>query len=110
EMIGQPLTKLIPADRAEEEPKIIAQLKKGERVDHFETKRITKDNKILDVSLTISPVRDIHGNVIGASKIARDITRQKEAERLLIASEQKFRLLADSMPQFIWTGDTEGNL
>jgi PAS domain S-box-containing protein len=110
EMIGQPLTKLIPADRTEEEPKILAQLKKGERVDHFETKRITKDNKILDVSLTISPVRDIHGNIIGASKIARDITKQKEAERLLIASEEKFRLLADSMPQFIWTGDTQGNL
>src|SRR6185436_18314284 len=70
----------------------------------------TKDRKILDVSLTISPVRDLHGNVIGASKIARDITSQKQAERIIIESEQKFRLLADSMPQFVWTADTEGTL
>ncbi len=110
EMIGQSLLKLIPPDRSEEEPNILSRLKRGERVDHFETKRITKDKKILDVSLTISPVRDMHGNIIGASKIARDITKQKEAERLIIASEQRFRLLADSMPQFIWTGDAKGNL
>jgi len=110
EMIGQPISKLIPADRIDEEPKILAQLKKGQRVDHFETKRITKDRKILDVSLTISPVRDLHGNVIGASKIARDITSQKHAERIIIESEQKFRLLADSMPQFVWTANTEGTL
>ena len=59
EMIGQPITKLIPADRGDEEPNILRRLKKGERVDHFETKRITKDKKILDVSLTISPIRDV---------------------------------------------------
>ena len=110
EMIGQPIFKIIPADRINEEPNILAQLKKGQRVDHFETKRITKDRKILDISLTISPIRDIHGNVIGASKIARDITSQKQAERIIIESEQKFRLLADSMPQFVWTADTEGTL
>jgi PAS domain S-box-containing protein len=110
EMIGQSISRLIPADRADEEPNILGQLKKGHRVDHFETKRVTKDKKILDISLTISPVRDIHGNIIGASKIARDITKQKEVERLIIESEQKFRLLADSMPQLIWTGDAKGNL
>ncbi|MEO8764617.1 MAG: PAS domain S-box protein [Ginsengibacter sp.] len=110
EMIGQSLMKLIPSDKSDEEPNILSLLKKGHRVDHFETKRITKDNKILDVSLTISPVRDSHDNIIGASKIARDITKQKEAEQLIITSEQKFRLLADSMPQFIWTSDAEGNL
>ena len=110
EMIGQPLFKLIPDDRIEEETNILAQLRKGNRVDHFETKRITKDKRILDISLTVSPVRDTHGNIIGASKIARDITKQKEAERIIRASEEKFRLLADSMPQFIWTGDAEGNL
>ncbi|MEP6951844.1 MAG: PAS domain S-box protein [Ginsengibacter sp.] len=110
EMIGQPITKLIPADKIEEETNILARLKKGERVEHFETKRITKDKKILDVSLTISPLQDVNGNIIGASKIARDVTKQKEAERLIKASEEKFRLLANSMPQFVWTGDAEGNL
>ncbi len=110
EMIGQPVSKLIPADRINEEPEILARLRKGQRVDHFETKRITKDKRILDVSLTISPVRDSQGNVIGASKIARDITSQKQAERIIKESEEKFRLLADSMPQFVWTGDAEGNL
>ncbi|MDB5130467.1 MAG: domain S-box-containing protein [Mucilaginibacter sp.] len=80
EMIGDTILKLIPADRVEEEPQIIARLKKGERVEHFETKRVTKDGKLLDVSLTISPVKDVHGNVIGVSKIARDITEKKQEE------------------------------
>lgn len=110
EMIGQPLTKLIPADRINEESDILKKLKNGEHVNHFETKRITKDKRMLDISLTISPIRNVQGNVIGASKIARNISHQKEAERLITASEQKFRVLADSMPQFIWTGDAEGNL
>ncbi|HEX3079809.1 MAG TPA: PAS domain S-box protein, partial [Puia sp.] len=110
EMIGQPLTRLIPAERLNEESDILRRLRNGEKVDHFETKRITKDNRILDISLTISPIRGVQGNIIGASKIARNITSQKEAERLIAANEQKFRLLADSIPQFIWTGDVGGNL
>jgi PAS domain S-box-containing protein len=80
EMIGESILKLIPEDRREEEPQIIARLKKGERVDHFETKRVTKDGKLLDVSLTISPVKDTQGNIIGVSKIARDITDKKQEE------------------------------
>jgi PAS domain S-box-containing protein len=110
EMIGQSITKLIPQDRLEEEPRIIEGLKQGRRFDHFETKRITKDKKILDISLTISPVRDSSGKLIGAAKIARDITEQKKIEKLVKANEEKFRLLADSMPQFVWTGDHQGNL
>lgn len=110
EMIGQSILKLVPADKREEETSILLQLKSGEQVNHFETKRITKDKELLDVSLTISPLRNVHGNVIGASKIARNITPQKEADRLIAANEQKFRVLADSMPQFVWTGDTAGNL
>ncbi len=110
EMIGQPLLRLIPADRMDEETSILLQIRSGERVNHFETKRITKNNEILDISLTISPIRGLHGNIIGASKIARDITAQKEAERQIAANEQKFRVLADSMPQFVWTGDAAGNL
>jgi two-component system sensor histidine kinase VicK len=81
EIIGLPITILIPFDRLDEEPKIIEQLKKGERVDHFETRRRTKEGRLIDISLTISPVRDSDGNIIGASKIARDITHIKALER-----------------------------
>jgi PAS domain S-box-containing protein len=80
EMIGASILKLIPADRHEEEPEILARLKKGERLEHFETKRLTKDGRFLDVSLTISPIRDANGNTIGVSKIARDITEKKQEE------------------------------
>jgi PAS domain S-box-containing protein len=110
EMIGQSVLKLIPADRIDEEASILMQIRSGERVNHFETKRITKYNEVLDISLTISPIRGIHGNIIGASKIARDITPEKEAKRLIAANEKKFQVLADSMPQFVWTADTAGNL
>jgi len=82
EMIGTPILRLIPEDRHEEEPAILEQLKRGERVDHFETKRITKDGRILDISLSISPIRDKQGRIIGASKIARNITDQKKTREL----------------------------
>lgn len=91
EAIGQPITMLIPPDRLQEEPLIVERIRRGERVDHFETKRITKDRRLLDISLTISPIRDRRGRVTGASKIARDITAQKEAERRLREAEERFR-------------------
>lgn len=81
EMIGQTIYKIIPADRQDEEPQILARLKKGERVEHFETKRITKDGRLLDISLTISPIKDAQRNIIGLSKIARDITEKKQEEQ-----------------------------
>jgi PAS domain S-box-containing protein len=81
EMIGQTIYRIIPADRQEEEPHILARLRTGERVDHFETKRLKKDGTLLDVSLTISPVLDKQGKIIGLSKIARDITQQKQEEQ-----------------------------
>jgi two-component system sensor histidine kinase VicK len=81
EMIGESIVKLIPADRRQEEPEIISKLKSGARVDHFETKRLTKEGKLLDVSLTISPVIDQSGKIIGISKIARDITDKKLEEQ-----------------------------
>jgi PAS domain S-box-containing protein len=77
EAIGQPVAGLlIPADRQDEEPDILARLRKGERVDHFETKRRHRDGTLIDISLTISPVKDPGGTIIGASKIARDISEQ----------------------------------
>jgi PAS domain S-box-containing protein len=80
ETIGKSITILIPPDRLSEEPEILRRLQRGERVDHFETIRRRKDGTLLDISLTISPVRDRRGKVIGASKIARDITDRKRAE------------------------------
>ncbi len=77
EIIGATIYKLIPPDRQEEEPKILSRLKSGERVEHFETKRLTKDGRLIDVSLSISPVKDKQGNIIGLAKIVRDITEKK---------------------------------
>src|ERR1700691_4422058 len=110
EMVGQSITILIPMDRQDEEPKILNRLRRGERVDHFQTVRKRKDGSLLDISLTISPVRDIHGKIVGASKIARDITQHKRAEEALLASESRFRQLANAMPQMVWTATPAGDL
>ena len=83
EMIGQSIRRLIPADRQAEEDMILGCLARGERVEHYETVRIAKDGRTIDVSVTVSPMRDAEGRVIGASKIARDITARKQAEGLL---------------------------
>jgi len=89
EMIGQSILKIIPDERVHEEPKILERLRRGESIEHFETVRITKDGRRLNISLTISPIKDSKGNVIGASKIARDITKQKQLlEALQTAREE----------------------
>lgn len=87
EAIGQPITMLVPDDRLNEEPSILAKISSGERVDHFETLRRRKDGSLVDLSLTISPIRGASGDIVGASKIARDISEKRLAEqnqRLLI--------------------------
>lgn len=81
EMLGQSILKLIPYDRQHEEAYIVSRLKKGERVEHFETRRLTRSGKLLDISLTISPVKDPHGTIIGLSKVARDISEKKQEEQ-----------------------------
>jgi PAS domain S-box-containing protein len=83
EAVGQNITLIIPLERRDEERTIIEQLTRGERVDHFETVRMRKDGSLLDVSLTISPMKDASGRVVGASKLARDITERKRAEEAL---------------------------
>jgi PAS domain S-box-containing protein len=111
EAIGQTVAKLlIPEDRQEEEPDILARLRNGERVDHFETVRRRKDGSLIDISLTISPVKNTQGIIIGASKIARDITESKRYQERLKESEAKFRQLADAMPQMVWTAQPDGYL
>ena len=86
EIVGQSVTMLIPPDRPDEEPRILEHIRRGERMDHYETVRRRKDGTIIDVSLTVSPVKDAQGRIMGASKIARDITARKLAEKQL--SEQ----------------------
>jgi PAS domain S-box-containing protein len=109
EAIGKTVASLlIPEDRQNEEPDILARLRKGERVDHFETVRQRKDGSRLDISLTISPVRDARGAIIGASKIARDVSESKRVRAALMESEARFRQLADTMPQIVWTARPDG--
>jgi PAS domain S-box-containing protein len=105
EVIGKSITILIPPDRLGEEPAILAQLRAGQRVDHYETVRVRKDGTFVDISLSISPVRNSAGEIIGASKIARDITQQKRAEEALRVSNERFRLMADAAPVLIWIAD-----
>ena len=98
EAIGQSIEIIIPADHLDEERDILQRLARGERIDHFETIRRTKDGRLLDISLTVSPVRDETGRIVGASKIARDVTEQKRARAErddLLAREQYARARAE---------------
>ena len=98
EMVGRPLSIMIPADRANEEPDILARLRQGERIDHYETIRKAKDGRLIEVSLSVSPIKDARGEIIGYSKIARDNTdrRRAEAEReALLKSEHEARAEAE---------------
>jgi PAS domain S-box-containing protein len=88
EMIGRPITTIIPLDLREDEQRILDTIGRGERIEHFETLRLTKSGERIDVSLTISPVRDDAGKVIGAAKTARDITQQKKTEQALRMTER----------------------
>lgn len=89
EIVGQSITKLLPPDRPNEEDEILGRLERGDRVEHYETLRVRKDGRTIHVSLTISPIRDEDGRIIGASKIARDITDQKASELALRAAQSK---------------------
>jgi len=97
EAVGKHITLIVPTDRRDEEVKILQQLRRGERVDHFETVRVRKDGKLLDISLTISPVKDGAGRVIGASKVARDITEQRRSERALAEQGRLLDLSNDAI-------------
>jgi PAS domain S-box-containing protein len=83
EAVGRHISLIIPAERRTEEDDVLARLRRGEKVDHFETERRTKDGRLLTISLTVSPVRDREGRIIGASKVARDITERKQVEEEL---------------------------
>jgi PAS domain S-box-containing protein len=115
EAVGQPMAMIIPPERAEEELQILARLAKGESIAHFQTVRVRKDGKRIHVSATISPIKDRDGKIIGASKIARDITAQKAADDALLESRRQLeavvhanQLIMDNSRDVICTIDAAG--
>ncbi|MDP3550323.1 MAG: PAS domain S-box protein [Novosphingobium sp.] len=110
EMVGQSIRKLIPADRQSEEDDIIARVVRGERVKSFDTLRCGKDGTQIAVSLTVSPVFDKAGKIVGASKIARDITARVEGQRARLESETRFRMLADNITHLAWVAEASGSI
>lgn len=108
EMVGQPILRLIPGERQHEEQEILARVRRGESIRHFETVRIRKDGSRIDVAVTTSAVKDVTGKIIGASKIARDISASKRMELALRASEERFRTMANSMSQLAWIARADG--
>jgi PAS domain S-box-containing protein len=109
EAIGKPVTLLIPQERHDEELRILDSIRRGQRIDHYETIRQRKDGRLLDISLTVSPIKDDTGKIIGASKIARDITRRKRIELKLRESEQRLRLATQTGKLGVWDWDIATN-
>jgi PAS domain S-box-containing protein len=103
EVVGRSVESLVPRELLEDDKRVQRQLRRGECIEHYETVRVAKDGRLVDVSLTISPLRTSTGRVVGASKIARDITERKRAEQSLLESEKRFRLVANTAPVMIWT-------
>lgn len=100
EAIGKHITLIVPRQLLDEEQRILATLRRGERIEHYETTRVTKDGRPVEISLTVSPVRDETGAVIGASKIARDITERKQAERLLREAHADLKSRIEELARF----------
>ncbi len=105
EVIGKPVSILIPPGENDELPKILNKIQNGEIISHFETKRVTKDGKIIDVSLTISPIKNNEGRIVGASTIVRDITDAKIAERALREREEWYRTILQTTTDGFWIID-----
>ncbi len=97
EAIGQPITIIVPPELHHEERRILDDLRRGERIDHFDTTRITKDGRRISISLTVSPVRDSRGVIIGASKVARDISERKLSEQALLDSQRRLRASEEAL-------------
>ncbi|MDQ3918174.1 MAG: PAS domain S-box protein, partial [Acidobacteriota bacterium] len=105
EVIGKPVTILFPPDHLDEEPGILARIRAGERIEHYETVRLRKDGTLIDISLTVSPILADDGRIIGASKIARDITEQRRAQHELDVSLTRLSLAMAAAHMGDWNWD-----
>lgn len=110
EMVGGSIRRLLPADRQEEEDLILTRIRAGERVEPFYTKRLNKDGHLLDVQVSVSPVRDASGKIIGASKLARDVGEYLRVQHAVRESEERFRMLAENISQFAWMAQPDGQI
>jgi PAS domain S-box-containing protein len=110
EAVGRSVFLLIPPDRAHEDVQIMERIRAGERVEHYQTERLKKDGTVVHVSLTVSPIHNESGEVVAASKIARDISKQKLAERSLVESEQRYRALTEATATVVWRTSSSGEL
>jgi PAS domain S-box-containing protein len=108
EVVGRHVSLLIPPERQVKIGSVLEKIRLGEGIEQFETNRVRKDGQLVPISLTLSPIRDSAGTVIGISAIARDITKQKQAEAKLVESEERFRSMADSAPIALWVTDPDG--
>ena len=107
EAIGQNISMIVPGDRPNEDAEILEKIKKGRRVEHFETTRVKKTGGTVYISLTVSPIKDIGGNIIGASKIARDITGRKDAERGKEFDRNNLVALINNTKDLMWSVDRD---
>ena len=110
EIVGRPVMTLIPLEHQDEETAILARIRRGERVHHFETVRLAKGGRRIEVSLTISPVRDRFGEIIGASKVARDITDRKRAAEEVAAERERLSRTLESIGDAVITTDADGRV
>jgi PAS domain S-box-containing protein len=110
ELVGRSVLVLIPPERHAEEDMILSKMRRGERIEHFETVRLTKDGRRLDISLSISPIKDERGAVIGVAKIARDITEQKRLARELATQQERFRVTLASIGDAVIACDLDGRI
>lgn len=110
EIVGQSIRKLVPPHLQDEETDILARVSRGESIVHRESVRLRRDGTPIDVELTISPIRDGHGLVVGASQVLRDVRVRKSAERVLRSSEERLRAMANAMPQLAWIANDDGGV
>lgn len=110
EAVGQSVTLLMPPDRKNEEEGVLQRIRRGESIEHYETVRQVKDGRLIHIALTVSPIINERGEVVGASKIARDITDRIRSEQALIASEARFRTALGILTSIVWTNDAAGKM
>ncbi len=109
EIIGKPISLLVPADRQNEMSQILGSIRRGQRLSHFETVRVTKDGGLFEVSITVSPIKDASGAIVGAATIARDIGDRRRADRATRDSAERFRALFERSPDCLYIHDFDGN-